>query len=139
MVGEREIPEGLGDLLDELSMILSGLASNMPTGKTVSGKDLVDAFSGLRTGQRINVIPGGTPGSCHWDLVVAIGARDSVEKRILQAIEHVLARCMGITVNVVIAALSWNSEIWNKHKNSFARKSVNVILLMPETGAIRLV
>ena len=139
MVGEREIPEGLGDLLDELSMILSGLASNMPAGKTVSGKDLVDAFSGLRMGQLINVIPGGTPGSCHRDLVVAIGTRDSVEKRILQAIEHVLARCMGITKNVVITALKWNYGIWSKHRNSFARNGVNVILLMPETGAIRLV
>lgn len=139
MVGEREIPEGLGDLLDELSMILSGLASNMPAGKTVSGKDLVDAFSGLRMGQLINVIPGGTPGRCHRDLVVAIGTRDSVEKRILQAIEHVLARCMGITKNVVITALKWNYGIWNKHRNSFARNGVNVILLMPETGAVRLV
>ena len=41
------------DKLDELSMILSGLASNMPAGKTVSGKDLVDAFSGLRMGQLV--------------------------------------------------------------------------------------
>ena len=106
MFGEREIPEELGDLLDELGRMLSGLASNMLAGKSVSGKDVVDAISGLRTGQRINVIPGGIPGSCHRDLVVAIGTRDAVEKRILQAMEHVLAECMGITVNVVITALS---------------------------------
>ena len=139
MFGEGEIPEGLGDLLDELGRILSELASEMPGEKRVSGKDLVEAISGLRTGRRINVIPGGTPGSCQRDLVAAIGDRDGVEKRILQAIEHVLARCMGITVNVVIIALNWNYGIWNKHRDSFAGKGVNVILLMPRTGAIRLV
>ena len=77
-------------------------------------------------GQEINVIPGGVSDGCQLVLLVAIGERRSedVEKRILQAIEHINVKCSGTTKYVIFWAAKWESTAWMKHRDSFRNGTV---------------
>ena len=72
-------------------------------------------------GVSINVIPPvGRTGHCRSLLLVAIGTRDSVERRILEAVEHVRAKCADITRYIVLYAAKWDHGAWLRHSQSFA-------------------
>jgi hypothetical protein len=75
----------------------------------------------------LNVIPSGHPGRCHPVLLVALGAQEDAEPRILQAVEHIHVRCKD-TRRVVFWAAWWDSSVWVRHRDSF--KGVRVTLRM---------
>ena len=74
-----------------------------------------------RLGLRINTIPWGTPDSCHEILLVAIGSNPSenLEFRVLQAVEHVWAKCRRDCKFVIFWAGQWDAQIWKRHSGSF--------------------
>ena len=78
-------------------------------------------------GRPINTIPIGYPGGCCEELLVAVGNKDDVEKRILEAIEHCAAKCSRITKYVLFYAFKWDSIIWESHKVSFSYNGIIVV------------
>jgi hypothetical protein len=76
--------------------------------------------SSTPTGQpttQFNFIPGSRRGPCCPVLVVAVGAEDDVEHRILQAIEHVRSPpCVGVTKAAIFWAAGWDSRAWRVHR-----------------------
>ena len=91
------------------------------------------------SGSHINVIPPvGHPGPCCSILLVAIGSWDSIEKRILEAVEHTYVKCARITKYVIFYAAKWDQEIWIRHEQSF-RPGITVVLKIPSVPAVRLV
>ncbi|MEO0301686.1 MAG: hypothetical protein ABIM98_06930 [candidate division WOR-3 bacterium] len=79
-------------------------------------------------GGSFNVIPSGLPGSCKRVLVVIIGSKDSVKMRILEAIEHISVKCLNITKYVIFWAVKWDTSVWNKHRYSFEKLNIKVVL-----------
>ncbi|MEM2100561.1 MAG: hypothetical protein QXP45_04420 [Thermoproteota archaeon] len=80
-------------------------------------------------GMKINVIPARGKGLCHNTLLVIIGSADSdqkIENRILEALEHAVVMCSGITKTVIFWAMRWNSQAWARHARSF--KGIMVLL-----------
>ena len=95
-----------------------------------SGKGIVEKIfaRGGGSGISVNVIPPvGRPGGCERILFVAIGAKDSIEKRVLEAIEHIAAKCPNRTKYVVFYCAKWNHAAWLKHMDSFRRLGVVVV------------
>lgn len=86
----------------------------------------------------INVIPEGVPGECRNTLVVSIGSEeiDIVELRILQAIEHIYAKCRDKTRFVIFWAVKWDGMTWMKHAQSF--KDFDVTLKLFGSAPVRL-
>lgn len=80
----------------------------------------------------VNVIPGGVPGPCHRILIVVIGSsgNEDVEKRILEAVEHVFAKCRE-TRFVIFWAAQWIGTAWMRHADSFR----NVESILKQFGA----
>ena len=78
-------------------------------------------------GRPINTIPIGYPGGCYRELLVAVGNKDDVEKRVLEAIEHCTAKCRRITKYVLFYAFKWDSIIWEAHKSSFYPDGIAVV------------
>ena len=113
-----------------------------------SGKKIIERLFGdielqgiepSLSGSYINVIPPvGHPGPCRSVLLVAIGSLDSIENRILEAVEHIYVKCAGITKYVIFYAAKWNQEIWIRHEQSF-RPGITVVLKIPSVPAVRLV
>jgi hypothetical protein len=73
----------------------------------------------------------GKPGPCASILFVAIGKRDGVEKRILEAIDHTSVKCKDITKYVIFYAVLWDTIVWLKYVESFKKLSVITILKIP--------
>lgn len=121
-----DIPNDIANILGILSNTESIFLENPRTYQR--GEDMIDSLRNSYQGQRINVIPDGMSGECQQVLLVAIGKRkdEDVEKRILQAIEHINVRCLGITKYVIFWAAKWESMAWMKHRDSF--KNAIVIL-----------
>ena len=118
----RELP----DILKSDKKIISSLISDYE-GRVISPY-----------GEYVNVIPPlGHPGPCREILLVVIGTNNDVEKRILEAIEHIYAKCAGITKYVVFYAARWNQVSWIQHKNSFGT-NITVVLKMPLAPPIKL-
>lgn len=81
----------------------------------------------------VNVIPGDTPGKCRDVLIVAVGSAQQskyeyVDRRILQAIEHVYAKCPQDTKFVIFWTENWDTTTWRNHVDSFKGKGVTVVL-----------
>ena len=100
------------------------------TGWYDRGEWMIDKLSekDCSEGYPINVIPEGESGECHDKLIVAIGNRrgEDIEKRILQALEHVHIKCPGRTNTVIFWTAKWDISIWSEKKHSFS--GVKVIL-----------
>jgi hypothetical protein len=95
--------------------------------KLDSGESIIHALTHGATGDYwVNLIPSGTPGRCRDTLVVGIGYEDSVNERILEAIEHVKVHCPGTTTKVVFLAAWWGVPEWLRHRESF--DGVRVVL-----------
>jgi hypothetical protein len=78
----------------------------------------------------INIIPNnGRPGSCCKVLYVAIGTKDSAEKRILEAIKHFAAICKGRTELVILYTARPRRllRLWDKHKQAFENCNISCI------------
>jgi len=127
-----EIPEEVGRILGTLGEMESMLEDSK---SYLRGEDMIrktfgnEYYRGRTVGTiPANVIPNGVPDKCRQVLIVAIGSSrfESVEKCILQAIEHIYANCMGITKYVIFWAAKWDVSAWIEHANSF--KNVTVIL-----------
>lgn len=82
---------------------------------------------------RINTIPWGTPDSCYNTLLVAIGSNPSedAEFRVLQAVEHIWAKCGHECKFVIFWVGQWDAQIWKRHSNSFR----DVIAVLKMIGA----
>jgi len=91
-----------------------------------TAKKIVESMPDSILHSRINIYPGGIPSTCHDTLLVVIGENDDVEKSVLQAVEHISARCRGITTNVIFWAVCWSSAHWPDHKASF--RGISVVL-----------
>lgn len=79
--------------------------------------------------QMINVIPPiGTPGPCAKILLVAIGLKDDVKTRLLEAIEHISVKCSGITQYAIFYAAWWDEFAWMEHRDSFMKLRANAVL-----------
>jgi len=123
----REIPEELMPILRRLENLDRILEENWyERTKSIKGEDLLRKINKYERlldpyGGGINDIPCGVPGPCCKFLVVFIGNNtfESVEKRILQAVEHCTAICTNITRYVIFYVLKWDSWIWERHKFSF--------------------
>ncbi len=118
---------------------------DMPLGmySKLTGEGIIKAIFGSTStydhhSMGINVIPGGKPGTCQRDLVVAIGYRDGVEKRIFQAMEHISVKCRSETQNVIFIALKWDFSIWLEHVHAFRMNQVKVYLCIPSLGHSRI-
>ena len=89
------------------------------------GKEIVKRFlldrKFLHDTTTVNLIPMGRPGHCHQSILVVIGSNDfdKVEMRILEALEHLYAKCPEVTEFVVFWAVTWNGEAWSKHSRYF--------------------
>lgn len=118
------VPGDVRDLLDRLHSREENLSdpSILETGETMIDDN---GDKGWVKGA-FNVIPGGVPGGCHETLVVAIGHRDDVEKRILQALAHVNIICKDRTKYIVFWAVVWDTLAWKKYREGF--KNVTTIL-----------
>jgi len=124
-----DIPEDTKLILERLDEFEKEIFSDDPESYKW-GEDIVDAVldNNYLGGHPINVIPGGESGVCHPTLLVAIGARayEDIEKRILQAVEHIYVNCSGKTRFVLFWAAKWDLSTWKQHEHSF--KGVTVIL-----------
>jgi len=98
-----------------------------------SGTQIVKSLpNNLFGGLGVNVIPPiGVPGSCHEILFVAIGAADSPERRMLEAYEHVSAKCPSVTRGIIFYAARWDASAWIRHEKSFRRFGVSAVLKLP--------
>ena len=68
----------------------------------------------------INIIPSDKVGDCAQTLIVCVGTGDDVEKRILEAVEHISPQhCGNTTHNVLFWSASWSSDAWLRHAKSF--------------------
>ncbi len=114
---EYDIPEDVGMLVVSLSQIETMISDS--TQKMGTGRAILKQMPERMLNDRINVFPGGVPGTCHETLLVAIGCNDDVENSILHAVEHIGVRCRGITTNVLFWAASWNAASWIRHRDSF--------------------
>ena len=124
-----DIPQYIAGILGSLSEMEGILLEEPDTCRR--GEDIVERIFRDRNyygGQPINVIPGGVPGKCERVLIVAVGSRtyEDVERRILQAIEHIHVKCSGITSYVIFWAAKWDSTAWMEHAGSF--RNITVIL-----------
>ena len=141
----QEIPHELVSLFEDLShretvSELPWRERDLRTGRRILGR-LFPEIEQERGGYPINVIPPlGEPGPCRPIVLVSIGTRDGLERRILEAIEHVSAKCAGITRHVVFYAARWDHEVWARHAGSFRSLRVSsVTLKMPLSPPIRLI
>lgn len=124
MVINVNLPHDLGDLLGSLSESEDGLLKNPR--KCASGKSIAKELDRNFGGQPFNVIPWGIPTSnCYGTLVVGVGYNDDVEKRILEAYEHVSVKCRN-TRYVIFWAAAWNGLSWRSHMIMF--RGVTAIL-----------
>jgi hypothetical protein len=135
----RHIPQDVAGILTSLSEMEGTFLEEPDTCRR--GEDIVRRIFHERrfcAGQPINVIPGGVPGKCEPILIVAVGSRtyEDVQKRILQAIEHIHVKCSGITKYVVFWAAKWDSTAWMEHAGSF--KNITVILKLFRVNPTRL-
>jgi hypothetical protein len=93
-----------------------------------SAEDIIKrVFNDTEVLGSVNIIPFNNPGQCCSTLLVIIGAKDgdrTIDTRILEAIEHIYAKCPGKTTNVVFWAAKWNSQVWAKRKSSFGQVTV---------------
>jgi len=97
----------------------------MNSGKRIVEK-IFDRDGG--SGMPVNVIPPvGRLGGCERILFVAIGGRDNVKRRILEAIEHIAAKCPNRTKYVVFYCAKWDHVTWLEHMDSFRRFGVVVV------------
>jgi hypothetical protein len=122
----QRLLKALSELESELSNLFEEDLSELD-----SAEDIIKrVFDGqLDTGVlgSVNIIPFDNPGQCCSTLLVIIGAKDSdrtIDTRILEAIEHLYAKCPGKTTNVVFWAAKWNSQVWAKHNRSFGQITV---------------
>jgi hypothetical protein len=134
-----DIPQDVAGILTSLSE-MEGTFSEEPrtcrSGEAIVRRIFNDGrFYG---GQAINVIPSSVSGMCERILIVAIGSSpyEDVQKRILQAIEHIHVKCSGITKYVIFWAAQFNSTAWMKHAGSF--KNTTVILKLFGVNPTRL-
>ena len=142
---EARIPEFLYPFLSEMERLeevseLPWRTEDLKTGARILTRLFRNRIRGERIaigGSEINVIPPiGHPGPCRAILLVAIGAMDNVERRILEAVEHVNVKCRGITKHVIFYAAKWDQTAWLRHSRSFTE--VSTILKMPLTKPILL-
>ena len=129
-----DVPPDIARILDslgEMEDILSEEPNTCRKGEDIARR--IFGENGYFNGEDINAIPCDVPGKCKRVLVVVIGSRtyEDVEKRILQAIEHINVKCPGITRYVIFWALKWDSKAWIKHANSFS----NVTVILKSFGA----
>ena len=88
----------------------------------------------------VNVIPStGVPSHCHKILFVAIGAADSSERRMLEAYEHISAKCPSATRGIIFYAARWDALAWIRHEQSFRRFDVSAVLKLPFMKPQRLI
>jgi len=129
---DREFPKALVAAANELTTYLEeNLREEAGWKRLRSGTQIVKSIS--KPGAEIvNVIPPiGVPGRCRRILFVAIGAADSPEKRILEAYEHVSAKCPMQTLGVIFYAVRWDALAWIRHEPSFRRLGVSVVVKFP--------
>lgn len=129
----QEYPE-LNEILNLIEGRLSNFSVELNRAKRISGKEVIDRILDKGDGG-VNVIPGGNPGRCRGTLVVAIGTNEGIERRILEAIEHVGVSCRGINKNVIFIAFNWNYGAWLRHEGSFRALSLTVHLFVPPNPA----
>ena len=125
-----EMPSWLrefGNLLGRLDEILSQMPKVFNNGKKILNELFEERGYGHgdTIGLPVNVIPAtDILGSCQDTLFVAVGDNDSLERRLLEAVEHVSAKCRGITNKVLFISTKWQTSVWLKHKNSFGPSNV---------------
>lgn len=100
-----------------------------------SGKAMIDAifnsnygFGESQFNDQANVIPGGKPGRCCRNLVVAISARDSINTRLLEIVRHCAIKCRNYTKKVHIITSKWDANIWNEYLGDFRDMGMSVYL-----------
>jgi hypothetical protein len=120
----ENINQDIRGLLASLSECETDISKDPKVLRTA--KKIVENMPDSILDSQINIYPGGIPGRCHDTLLVVIGENDDVEKNVLQAVEHVSAKCRGITTNVIFWAVWWSSFHWPDHKASF--RGINVVL-----------
>jgi hypothetical protein len=119
MVMNANFPADLQDLLGSLSQIENELFENPR--KCASGESVTKELEGVIVGHPFNVIPWGIPtAQCHSTLVVGVGYNDDAEKRILEAYEHISAKCPN-TKYVIFLAAAWYGLSWKRHSSQFRR------------------
>jgi len=119
MVMNAHLPDELGNLLGSLTAIEEDLSENPK--RWASGGSITKELEGDYVGQAVNVIPWGTPTTqCYSTLVVGVGYNDDVEKRILEAYEHISAKCPN-TRYVIFWAAAWYGLSWKRHSRHFKR------------------
>ncbi len=127
-----DIPQEVKWILERLDEIEKDILEE--PGTCERGEDIIGrAFRDRNIEGSINVIPGGKPGKCHTSLLVAIGRRtyEDIEKRILQAADHIHTRCPGVTQFVIFWAVKWDYFLWMSHASSFR----GVITILKPFGA----
>jgi|GEM_PF-3464418 len=137
-MSKLELSQNVKEFLDWLNSIERELeekiiedSRNLLTGEKII-KKLFPEERSIFKGQPINVIPQiGTLGPCASILFVAIGKRDRIKERILEAIEHVSVKCKDTTKYVIFYAALWDTIIWLKHMGSFKKLNIITILKIP--------
>jgi len=119
------ISNELSDLLGSLLQIERNLSENYR--RCAKGENIARAFEETGYGIPVNIIPWDIEGVCHKTLIVCVGYSDDKEKRILEAYEHISAKCPD-TENVVFFAAAWDGLDWEGHSRQF--RKVNPILKM---------
>jgi hypothetical protein len=105
-----------------------------------TGEDITKELYGPGRRSNVNVIPGEPTARCYGRLDVVVGRNDSLELRILQAIEHSAFRCLNDKI-VVFRTAQWEPSPWLKYVSRFRDlncrvfrkdfRSPNVIRLVP--------
>jgi hypothetical protein len=105
-----------------------------------SGAGMIESLRGGGGPNAFNTIPTGRPGpDCLRLVVVAIGSRDNVSERVLQAFEKLGGHCRGKTTHVVFWARKWQSEVWESNERDFRSiPNAVVVLKIPNVPAAHL-
>ena len=90
-----------------------------------SGEEIVKKLYGSSQKSNVNVIPGEPTARCYGRLDVVVGKSDSIELRILQAIEHSAFRCPKDKI-VVFRTTHWDPVPWLKYVSRFHELSCRV-------------
>jgi hypothetical protein len=140
---DKDIPEDLKELATQILDSLTNLNEIYGNGshkqRFPSDKRLIDILTSRRVGRGINIIPGSHGDVCTKALVVIVGPKTDIEKRLLEAANHVNHICRGTTKQVVILSFIWNEVIWDeflgrKYNNPF--KGTTCIMILPYLGRV---